>query len=142
MFLKQSLEICHLPAGDISEAANVHHIFKEDFVNGIGWPMIVFVHSSKKEHDRDSLSGKIVMVAAPVELVWVIVIVVQVIQTQADGLFVCTGYETVQLHADLVRPNNIHVPLVICIRVLLVDPADHVHVNVGDRLLQWKQGMV
>ena len=98
--------------------------------------MIIVVDAGEEEHDRYTSLGEFVVVASSVELVWILVVVVRVVESDILRLFVRELQEAVKLRADLVGSNHIDLIRVLQLFILLVHPSDHVGVEVSDSLLE------
>ena len=81
---QRSRQLCQFPSGLKDELPDRDHLCKADLVDGVCRAVVIFMDTREEEHDGDAVAGKIVVVAAFVEIVRIARVIICVIKIQVD----------------------------------------------------------
>ena len=115
-----------------NEARDGFHFVEQNFIYFVAGLVVIFVYAVEKEGYRNVVFGEIVMVGTVIKAVRVVFVVVSIIEFQLGALGVFVFVYLVQFGRKLVGTDHVHVIFVVGMR--FIQPADHVDVQVGNRV--------
>src|SRR5688572_27548092 len=95
------------------QTGNCLNLIEENFIHFISMLVIIFVHTIEIKDDRNIILGEVVVVGTVIKLVRIVGFVVSVVELKFSVLVVGQLVYLVQVSAEPVRPDYVHIVLVV-----------------------------
>src|SRR6056297_663908 len=77
---RAAVVIKYLDRGSVNQFCNTGVFFELNFIDRIGWLMVIFVNTCEKEDKRHAQSSHVPVVASPIELIAISKVVVSPVE--------------------------------------------------------------
>src|SRR5690606_12928011 len=127
---RSMLTVGQIPRSMEDQLGSFFQQVKFNFIHRIGRLMVIIMHAVEEENYWDIVLGKVRMVRTVVEPVWIILGIITIIQDQVGIGNVVVVVDHLQMRRKHLRSDHIHIILVFGILILIIDPANHIDIDI------------